>query len=72
MVCIHLKVPAEDYDIIRDRMCEALVGNKAFKDNDIMISDDEKNLDQVLIILGDESNNIQHEIYAEYQGHISL
>ena len=57
MVELKFKIPeGDDYDTLRDEICRALVGNRAFIENDIIVSDEYKDEDAICICLGDENN----------------
>lgn len=56
---IELKIKnttGKPYSEIRDNICEALTGNIAFRNNDILVSDEYEEDNIIDIILGDESN----------------
>lgn len=66
MVAIHVYFGKNQYkyEDVRDAICNALKGNQAFIDSDIIVSDDEQSANTILIILGDNTK-LQLNVYVE-------
>lgn len=56
---IELKLKNETglpYPEARDKICQALVGERAFIENDIIVSDVGQDANEITIVLGGEAN----------------
>ena len=54
MVVIHIQTNSSiSYSEARDAVCNCLVGNRAFRENDIIVTDAEQDTGTICIVLGD-------------------
>ena len=63
MVVLHVTNTTKfSYTQLRDMICRRLVGSRAFKDNDIMVSDDRQEQNIITITLGGDDCRVKADL----------
>ena len=52
-ICLKNKT-GKDYSVVRDAICEHLAGNRAYIENEIVVSDCNEDQNEIFISLGDD------------------